>query len=673
MTDSATTDDKLNRWLGHPVAYVLTLVILLTAFGWTFVSNPERGAPTRDPAFYTWRTDALLHEEPRALLDVTGPLGLSSGGYRVSPPVIGAFLSNVAGMAPRSAVATIMVGLPVVTAALLAGFATRRRRDPLLWHAVAFGSAGMLLTPPFVGYLDNVLSLFFVVGALWFIEPARATWRGRIGFGFLLLTAALTHPTTVAIFDLTLGAMALAYFIFVGGTFRERLKATWNRDAWVLGIAVAVDIVLYVVWKGGIWGKSISLSESALLFPYDSDFFLARMDQWVDAMRPVLNGPLFAIGIVGLLATGRRWVDDELARVSIVWLAPLVGSFGFLAGLAYPYYRFFNTTLAWVLLVGIGAYFAMRFFIATARRGGAYRLSLLGVAAVVFILGTNFTVGFDLSTWQDPSRGWLPAHKREALDNLRAHIDANTDPDQAIVFVLDNEPEPTLAQIWGWTQVWSNTSRYALPEGRVEHGYVYQGSLENFLAGEPTVTGDAAYDEMALASFEDAQAGIERADREPLVIVYEEFNPAGANFEIAAGDAPVVSTDTEVWVVSEEGQITRWVGGETRDLEVPVLKTLNLRTQSPWDHTPRALLGVIALLLPGFLALRWFLPDAGLAESAGMAVALSLAAVVLLGMAALAVTRSPFGAGLAWACVAIAVAASAVLLFFRRTPAATVA
>ena len=49
-------------------------------------------------------------------------------------------------------------------------------------------------------------------------------------------------------------------------------------------------------------------------------------------------------------------MDDELARVSIVWLAPLVGLFGFVGGLTYPYYRFFNTTLAWVLLVGVGMF-----------------------------------------------------------------------------------------------------------------------------------------------------------------------------------------------------------------------------------------------------------------------------------------------------------------------------
>jgi hypothetical protein len=656
---NTNTRDALSRWLGHPLAYLLTIAILLLAFGWTFVDNPERGAPTRDPAFYTWRTAALLSEDPETLLEVTGPLGLFSGGYRVSPPIIGGFLSSVAGMAPRSAVALIMVGLPALTAALLAGLAFRYRRDPLLWHAVAYGSAGMLLTPPFVGYLDNVLCLFFLGAALWFLEPARTSLAGRVGLGFFLLLAGLTHPTTLSIFGLTLAAMTAVYFLFVTGGVRERLRAALRRDAPILGVALVAAAVVYAVWKVGIWGEPVSLSESALLFPYDRDFFMDRMGEWVSAMRPALNGPLFVIGLVALVAAGRRWVQDDLARVSVMWLAPLVGSFGFLLGLTYPYYRFFNTTLAWVLLVGLGAYVAMRFFIERSRAGGVYRLSLLGVAAVIFILATNFTTGFDLSGWNDPARGWLPADRRENLDRLRGAIGENVDPERPVVFVIDDRPPTSLAQIWGLTQVYGNTSRYALPRGGIDLGFVYQGSLERFLDDKPTLTENSAYNRMARASLADAREGIVRAGAEPLVVVAEIFNPAGANAAIAANDEPVPPSATEVWVLGDEGGITRWVDGEPAALDVPPPPE---GEEGGFLHVLRVLAGVAALLIPGFLALRWFLPDAGLAESAGLGAALSLGAAVLLGTVALGLLREPLSEALAWACLAAAVAMGAVLL-----------
>src|SRR5918999_779103 len=141
--------------LGHPLAFLATAAILLCLFGWTFVTNPGRTAPTRDPAFYTWRTGALLHEDPATLLEVEGPFGLYSGGYRIYVPAIAATIAQLGDATPHAAVTTLMVLAPVLTSLLLAVFAYRHRPDPLMWHTVAVASGGFLLTPPFVGYLDN--------------------------------------------------------------------------------------------------------------------------------------------------------------------------------------------------------------------------------------------------------------------------------------------------------------------------------------------------------------------------------------------------------------------------------------------------------------------------------------------------------------------------------------
>jgi hypothetical protein len=635
------------RVLGHPLAFIATAVVLLSLFGSTFVLNPGRTAPTRDPAFYTWRTEAILSEEPARLVEIEGPNGLHGGAYRISAPVIGGLLRRIGDVDSRSTIALLMVITPVIVSLLLAGFAYRHRRDPLLWHSVAYASAGLMLTPPFVGYLDNVMSMLFLAGALWFVGPARASWRGRIGLGIFLLATGVTHTTTLAIFGLTLGTMTVTRIIFGRSEagLVGRVREVVRQDAPMLGTALAAAIVTVGIWSVGIWGETAPLSESALVFPYSKDFFMARLDEWVDAMRPALNGPLFLIGALGLLAAGRRWVNNDLALVSIVWLAPLVGTFGFLLGFVFPYYRFFNTTLAWVLLVGIGAYFALRFFVERARVGGSSRLALVGVFGVVFILATNFTSGFDASNWNDPTRGWLTAQKRADLDLLRANLTALDGLDRPVVFVIDVRPPEieTLAQVWGITQVNGNTARYGLPPGQIDQSYVYQGTLENYLAGEPTVTGNSAYDDLARASLEDLRAGTAESDQEPLVVLASVFNENGPNAGIASGEdhPPGTASDADLWILNEE---TITALGETSP---PVNSAADEAEGGPL-HVGWLLVALALLLVPGVGFARWLVPDGRFADYMGIAPATSVAVLALAGTAVLAVARSPFSAPLAW-------------------------
>ena len=78
---------RVDRVLGHPLAYLATAVLLLALFGSTFITNPDRVAPTKDPAYYTWRTEALVSEDPGTLLDLQGAFDMFAGGYRVAAPM----------------------------------------------------------------------------------------------------------------------------------------------------------------------------------------------------------------------------------------------------------------------------------------------------------------------------------------------------------------------------------------------------------------------------------------------------------------------------------------------------------------------------------------------------------------------------------------------------------
>ncbi len=631
----------VSRILGHPAAYVLTALVLLWIYGWPFIANPLRVAPTKDPAYYTWRIEALVSEKPGVLQHIRGAFDMFGGGYRVANAVIGAFLREIADISLINVTVFIMVGVPVVTSLLLAGFAYRQRRDPLIWHATALGSAGLLLTPPYVGYMDNLLCLLLLAAAIWFIGPSSDSWAARIALFVFLLAAGMTHPTTLAFFILTLFFIAAGRFVLRG----FRLTATLRDDLPMLVVGVAAVVVTYVIWKVGIWGPRASLSEAALPPPYSSGFFIDRTLEWFEAMRPVLNGVLFAIAAVALVAMGRRSAEDDLARVSLGWLLPLVGLFGFVIGLTYPYYRFLNTTLAIPLLVGLGAFFALRFLFDAVELGGAGRLALIGVLAVVFVLATNFTSGLVSSGWINPGNQWITVDQRRELGLLRSQLAASVPPGRPVVFVIDSN-ESTF-KIWGFTKLSGNTSRFGLPRGQIDQGYLYLGSLRNYLAGRPTLRGEPTYDKLSRALLRGVQH-VTAGSGPPVTVVVDSFNATGANTDVAAGRVPPPGKG-DVWVLNDRG-LTRYSHG-TKVASVPLPRTLPGSTGSGWPHLLR-IVGALALLaLPGWLAFRSLVPEGGTALGLGMVPALAAALLVLVGIFSLAIERAPFSGALIWSAV----------------------
>lgn len=634
---------RSHRGLGSRWAFIGTALVLLAVFGATFIANPDRPAAADDPAYYTWRTEALISDEPDSMLGINGPLDMYSSGYRVTTPVIGGSLRRIADVGPLTPTIVLSVGLRVLIPLLLAGFAYRHRRDPLIWHAVAFGSASLLITPPFAGYLDNVMTLMFLTAALYLIEPARTRWLARIAFFVLLLLPGLTHPTTLAIFCVVLGAMAVVRLIYR----RFDLRSVVRDDGPMLVAALLAAVSTYVIWKVGIWGQSASLSEAALPPPAGADFFKTRLNDWVAALRPVLNGPLFLVGLVGLLAAGRRAAEDELARVGVVWLAPLAGVLGVAAGLTYPYYRFFNTTLAWVLLVGVGGYFLARFFLDIARGGGIGFVALLGLVAIAVVFAGNFKAGLDKTNWNDPSDGWVKPDQRAALEVLNAYLER--DPvagERPIIFVADDEAaEPV--RIYGFAKLVGNVSRYGVPGELQDRTAYYLGSVENLLAGRPTDRDDY-YRTLSAASLDDATSVAPELSRSALVVVADVFNKTGSNAALFERE-DFSAQGADVVYISEGGIFKADRGPFIDDTEDP---------SSPFGDILRGALGMILLLLPGWFLVRALLPGASFGETVGMVPVLGIALLALVTVFQLAITSSALTAGQAWIALIITTVAS---------------
>jgi hypothetical protein len=552
----------------------------------------------------------------------------------------------VAAVAPLTPTVFLAVGLRVILPLLLAGFAFRHVRDPLIWHSVAFGSASMLPSPPFGGYVDNVLTLVLLAASLFLLEPARRSWPARVWLVLLYVATGLSHPTTFVIFVGVLGAMALVRLV----ARRLDVRSVIRDDGPALASAVVATVVTYAVWKLGIWGQPAELGEAAVPPPADSDFFMRRMLGWLAALRPGLNGPLFALGVVGLLLTGRRAIEDDFARPALVWLLPLIGAFGFVAGLAYPYYRFFNTTVSWVLLVGVGVYFAVRGLIGVASLGGIARVALVGVAILAYVVATNFTKGFAQVGWNDVEEAWIAPDEIGEMDLVRAHLQGH--PEVPVVFVTD-VANPAPERAYGWLKLVANVSRYGVGLGQQDRAFVYLGSVDNFLASRPSDGAAPNYRELSQASLEDAEAGIEASGEEPVVVAASVWNFEGVNAELARGGAAPAVSGAELVVVGDEGLVTEEGASLAGDV---------VRSEAGWGNLLRTLAGLFLLLIPGFLAARMVLPDAGTAELLGLVPALAMCGLGIGGIVVLAIVAVPLSAGLAWIVLALLVALLALML-----------
>ncbi|HZB79363.1 MAG TPA: hypothetical protein VE522_05920, partial [Actinomycetota bacterium] len=190
--------------LGSWWAIVGFALILLLALGWRFIADPSLSAPTRDPAWYTWRAGVILEDDPGSVAGDWGPDSLFSGGYRVTVPLAGALLQRVAGISNYSFSAFLMLGIPILTGLALGAGAFRSTRDPLVVLLTMLATAGLFLTTPYVGYLDNITVLFLLSLIVAFAGAARDSWGARIAIFLIGMAAAFTHPTTCVLFGVSL-------------------------------------------------------------------------------------------------------------------------------------------------------------------------------------------------------------------------------------------------------------------------------------------------------------------------------------------------------------------------------------------------------------------------------------------------------------------------------------
>jgi hypothetical protein len=647
--------------LSSPLVLVAAIAILLLAFGWTFLRDPSISAPTRDPAWYTWRSNLMMNDDPGLIAGDWGPLHMFGGGYRVTVPMYGSILQRVVGIDLYTFSAFMMIGVPVLTGLALGAFSWRTHRDPLLFLLVMLATAALFMTTPYVGYLDNITVLYFLSLILAFFAPGRTSWGARSAMFLFGIAAAFTHPTTCVIF----GASLMAVFVLRVLTSRFHLGPPLRELGPSLMSAGFGMIFGLATWLLGPWGVAGSLADAALPPPYTKDAFMKRLAGWVDSLQPAIIVPLvlLAIGWTIWHARRDREPSDQFGTLSAMLLLPFLGIFGFVAA-TYPYYRFMNATMALFALVGLGSYVAIRWL--WKRDGLAKIVGALASVAIVASLVFIWVDGRQVSHWADPDSQWIDQATRTSLEAARAVVEGEP-TDRPIVFIVNYGDA---YQAYGWSKTFTNVSRTGLPGDAVKRSMTYFGSAEDFLADRPTELTNATYNQMSEVFHEELSNLREDITGPPIAFLIRQFNEGTVNEELLdAAPEHLVPLGDDIAVVTGEGLTTPSAASieAARAAEAEVAAFYE-QHPGPFDNLGHTLWVVFALALllvvPGALAARWFgLDDPWLRIA--LVPGISITLTVLAGILVVAVTRAPFGVAHGWASLGLAAAFAAVLRFGR--------
>ncbi len=668
---AAQEDAPGARWLGAWWMIVGVATLLMLVLGWGLITHATRTAPTRDPAWYTWRANVILHANPGDIAGDWGPKSVFGGGYRVTVPLAGALLQRIAGISEYSFSALMMVAIPILTGLAFGAGAYRARKDPLVVLITLLASAALFLTTPYVGYLDNITVLFLLALIVAFAGAAQTSWGARVAVFLIAVAVAFTHPTTAVLFGLTL----MGVFGFHLLTSRFSLGAALRRDGPLLIATGSGMIVGLAMWVIGVWGVKAKISDAAAPPPYTKAFFTGRLNEWIGSLHPVIIAPLIVVAVVSTILVSRRTRKpaDQYSVVSAWWMFPFIGVLTILTS-TLPYYRFMNASAAPVALVGLGAFVAVRCFLRW--RGPALIAGALGVLLVLGSLVWLLNDGLS-HRWTSEANQWANEGVRTSLAAVGEVVTAAGERPIVLVMNYTDANDATGSNTaYGWAKTFTNVFRTGIGGDRERQSATYLGTLQDFLAGTPTrsATGSQNYDEWSRRYFEELQVRETTYPQDPVVFVVGQYY---------WGYLP---PDRQQTVKAEVEAHSTQVGPDTYVLSAPGLwsppadvvaeaRAASEAQQAAFGDPPgplsdpahllRVLFGILLLaVLPGLIAAPLFeLHDtpSRIALIPGMSIVLSL----LTGIAVLAVWRGPLSLGKAWVVVAATLGFAAAMRFAR--------
>jgi hypothetical protein len=643
------------RSLLAPLAGLAVLIAWLVPF----IGVPSAVPPGPDVAWYTWRTQVLTAFSPGVLVSMDGPLGVFGGGYRVATPLFAGLLGQVAGM-DRFTVSIVLVAVRQALVAMALGSGTYRFwPDPLLFAVTTLFAGGLLFARPFLGAVDNMFTLLLLAAALWFV--GRRDLPAVVAVFLLVFVAFFAHPPVAALFVVALLAAAAIRAILERG-----LLGALREDGPVVAAAVAATAAATVLWWAGLWGPGRSFADAFHLAPIPAELWRRAVPDQLLALGPGLLIPLAAIGTAVVVLARRPLAEQALPRVLLGWLLPLLGLAGAVVGLRYPFKRAVTGTLAPVFLASVGTWALPRALIRGAglrvARGAQIVLGAVGIVLAIAALALTWRLGLaqyqDLPPWMTPERG-------SALAAASAYLEER--PGDA-VFIAAASPRMAPNRIWGeiWRGDWSLV-RAGLQALQIPRTHLFLGSVEDYLAGRPTKSGNPTLDLVSEASLEEIDRAL--AGREPVVFLIVDMNLHLGNVR-NPGSVQVVVLGSDLVLVTGPG-IAPPDEGAVRAARVAGFQASGRLASAPPLfgeplHLARGALALaLVLVLPGALAARWFGVRV-IPAWLGVIPALSLAMNAASGLFLLAVLRRPLTPALGWATVGLSTAVGGTLLFLAR-------
>jgi hypothetical protein len=657
---SPTAGERLARLAARPWVILAVLGIVILAMSWQFITDASRAVPAFDTAFYQWRVEYLLEEDPGSLIELRGAVGALAGGYRIAEPVTGALMRTVGGVAPGVPTIVLSIVFRVLAAAGMASFAWKHRRNLLLFYLTLVSIPALFFLQRFFGYMDNFMTLAMIAAVLLLMDRMATSWGARIGVTILLFLAGMSHPTTLVIFLMSMGAVA------VYRVLRQRsLLAALRSEGMIVATGTVAVVLTAAFWLGGLWGPTSSFSDAAVPPPEDVAFFVDRSIGVLKNLEPLFPFlvlfPLMAVGLGHLVVKvvrEREW----FAVITVAWTVPLLGMLGFVVGAAYPYFRFFNATLAPLLLATLALTLLILWPLKLRGTGGRI-LSGAAVVAVALIIGVWWQRG--LSAW-NTNPTWLTPEIRETMAAASAYLDAEPQ-DRRALFVTDAQPGDIVP--YGQYKEHANAIHAGLDGDQIADTTLFFGRIEDLEAGRPSTSSDQPYNDISADTSEDVIPLLDREAGNVVVFIPAVFNEHSTNAEFLASCQECVSLGESGLVVVPDVSGTEAADGAVAAANQAAEDARAFASDPPGplenlggSSVAAVRLGIL-FLLPGWLFYRR-LDRRSWPEAVALVPLLGIASTTAIGVVLVAILRTPFTPVLGWATVAIAV----ILALFWRLP-----